>query len=88
MLKNQETTDVSLLKDFEHEVDIMENLRSQYIVHFVGACHLLGKLAIVTVISLLSSFQLLLQEFLSLGSLRTCLRTYKFSLPFKSTKVK
>ena len=50
VLKNQETTDLNMIKDFEHEVGIMENLRSPYIVHFVGACHLRGKLAIVTVV--------------------------------------
>eukprot|EP01105_Mastigella_eilhardi_P010733 TRINITY_DN2496_c0_g2_i2.p1 TRINITY_DN2496_c0_g2~~TRINITY_DN2496_c0_g2_i2.p1 ORF type:complete len:808 (-),score=197.86 TRINITY_DN2496_c0_g2_i2:76-2499(-) len=64
MLKNKENTDTEHLEEFKKEVSIMENLRSPYIVYFVGASHLSGRLALVT-------------EFLPLGSLRACMATHQ-----------
>ncbi|KAH3767846.1 tyrosine protein kinase [Pelomyxa schiedti] len=70
MLKNQTFSEKNVIEDFKHEVEVMEALKSPYIVRFVGASHIPGKLAIVT-------------EFLSLGSVRACALAHKFSVPFK-----
>ncbi|KAH3765656.1 protein serine/threonine kinase [Pelomyxa schiedti] len=70
VLKNQSFNDASVKAEFEHEVGVMESFRSPYIVHFVGACHIPGKLAILT-------------EFIANGSLRSCYLKNTLSLPFK-----
>lgn len=48
VLKYQEAMTDDMLRDFHSEVKMMEKLRNNYIVTFVGAVHIPGKLAIVT----------------------------------------
>ena len=48
VLKYQEEITEDMLRDFHSEVKMMEKLRNNYIITFVGAVHIPGKLAIVT----------------------------------------
>eukprot|EP01106_Pelomyxa_sp_JSP_P002381 TRINITY_DN13626_c0_g1_i2.p1 TRINITY_DN13626_c0_g1~~TRINITY_DN13626_c0_g1_i2.p1 ORF type:complete len:409 (-),score=50.19 TRINITY_DN13626_c0_g1_i2:488-1714(-) len=68
VIKNQEGA--SSLQEFQTEVKILEAIRCPQIVHFVGAVHTPGKLAIVT-------------EFFRLGNLNSCVQKKQLSLPLK-----
>ncbi|KAH3745821.1 protein serine/threonine kinase [Pelomyxa schiedti] len=58
------------MTEFQQEVHILESLRSPYIVSFIGAVNIPGKLVLVT-------------EFVKYGSLTSCLDKYPFSLQLK-----
>eukprot|EP01105_Mastigella_eilhardi_P026604 TRINITY_DN7775_c0_g1_i1.p1 TRINITY_DN7775_c0_g1~~TRINITY_DN7775_c0_g1_i1.p1 ORF type:complete len:1157 (+),score=303.07 TRINITY_DN7775_c0_g1_i1:133-3603(+) len=70
VLKNQDHIDRQFQADFKHEVDTMDMLRCPYIVSFVGACHMIGRMAIVT-------------EFLELGNMRKAMSENQFPLRLK-----
>lgn len=65
VLKYQDAMTDDMLRDFHNEVKIMEKLRNNYIITFIGAVHVPGKLAIVT-------------EFCSYGSLTSAVKNKKF----------
>eukprot|EP00727_Mastigamoeba_balamuthi_P004543 m51a1_g14087 hypothetical protein (1760) ;mRNA; f:18686-31090 len=57
-------------KELRHEADIMESVRSPYVVKFIGAAFVPGKSCILT-------------EYLPLGNLRSVAKRYKLSATYK-----
>eukprot|EP01105_Mastigella_eilhardi_P022465 TRINITY_DN5525_c0_g1_i5.p1 TRINITY_DN5525_c0_g1~~TRINITY_DN5525_c0_g1_i5.p1 ORF type:complete len:546 (+),score=95.78 TRINITY_DN5525_c0_g1_i5:718-2355(+) len=70
VVKNQEVLHQSTREVFLREVEAMEQLRSPFVVNYVGACFLPKHLSIIT-------------EFMPLGNLRACMTQHAFSQELK-----
>eukprot|EP00727_Mastigamoeba_balamuthi_P003287 m51a1_g12956 adenosine deaminase, putative (617) ;mRNA; r:9-2984 len=70
VLKRQDELTEAMVAAFVSEVSMMEKLRHQCVIQFIGAVHLPGKLSIVT-------------EFCEYGSLNDCLKKNRLSWPLK-----
>eukprot|EP01105_Mastigella_eilhardi_P001983 TRINITY_DN123_c0_g1_i8.p1 TRINITY_DN123_c0_g1~~TRINITY_DN123_c0_g1_i8.p1 ORF type:complete len:1797 (+),score=311.67 TRINITY_DN123_c0_g1_i8:24-5393(+) len=66
VIKNQDCMSKAMVRDFYHEVSVMERLRNPYIITFIGASHVPGRLVILT-------------EFMPLGNVRACATHNKLS---------
>jgi hypothetical protein len=66
LLKNQEFADDETVSEFRKEVDVLQRLRNQYVVNFVGACLFPSHFCIVT-------------EYMPHKNLRACMLENAFS---------